>query len=187
MGAELERLGEQCGGVDVGIAVDLAVAEERGVFEEPGMRRRTRACSAELEVVLEADRRLYESARRFLAKLDHGSRARGFGLGIGEADGLHGAETEGVAAPAGGFLDGETTLKVLNRFRVRDARGRKWPGAVGRVESVGVLRLRCAALRMTTLGRLRGELLPKFGGDGFGGGEASRKRSYSSLVKGQLM
>src|SRR6202035_5527531 len=52
MGLELERLGEQRGRVDIGVAVDLAVAQEAGVFE-PGDEAKDAGLLAELEVVLE--------------------------------------------------------------------------------------------------------------------------------------
>ena len=75
------------------------------------MRRRTRACSPILEVVLEADEVVGVGAEVLLAELDDGvGPAAGFG--VGEADGLHGAEAEGVAAAAGGLFDGEAAFEV---------------------------------------------------------------------------
>ncbi len=66
MGAELERLGEQRGGVDVGVAVDLAVAKEGGVLEA-GDQAEDAGLLAELEVVLEADEVVAVGAEIFLA------------------------------------------------------------------------------------------------------------------------
>ncbi len=51
---ELQGLGEQCGSVDVGVAMDLAVAQEGRVFEA-GDEAEDAGLLAELEVVLEAD------------------------------------------------------------------------------------------------------------------------------------
>ncbi len=114
VGAELEGFGEQGGGVDVGVAVDLAVAEEGGVFEA-GDEAEDAVLFAELEVVLEADEVVGVGAEVFLAELDDGvGPAAGFG--VGEADGLHGAEAEGVAAAAGGLFDGEAAFEVVEFF-----------------------------------------------------------------------
>ena len=99
------------GGVDVGVAVDLAVAEEGGVFEA-GDEAEDAVLFAEFEVVLEADEVVAVGAEVFLAELDDGvGPAAGFG--VGEADGLHGAEAEGVAAAAGGLFDGEAAFEVV--------------------------------------------------------------------------
>ena len=133
MGAELERLGEQRGGVDVGVAVDLAVAQEGRVLEA-GDEAQDAGLFAELEVVLEADEVVAVGAEVLLAKLDDGVGPAA-GLGIGEADGLHGAEAEGVAAAAGGLFDGQAAFEVVNRFEVRGSRfeGRRdgFPGFGG--------------------------------------------------------
>ena len=103
------------GRVDVGVAVDLAVAQEGGVFEA-GDEAEDAVLLAELEVVLEADEVVAVGAEVFLAELDDGvGPAAGFG--VGEADGLHGAEAEGVAAAAGGLFDGEAAFEVLE-FRL---------------------------------------------------------------------
>ncbi len=120
VGAELERFGEQRGGVDVGVAVDLAVAQEGRVLEA-GDEAEDAGLLAELEVVLEADEVVAVGAEIFLAELD-GGVGPAAGLGVGEAGGLHGAEAEGVAAAAGGLFDGETAFEVLERARVRAAR-----------------------------------------------------------------
>ena len=154
MGAELQRLGEQRGRVDVGVAVDLAVAQEGGVLEA-GDEAQDAGLFAELEVVLEADEVVAVGAEVFLAKLDDGVGPAA-GLGVGEADGLHGAEAEGVAAAAGGLFDGEAAFEVM-----------QFSGC----------QLPCIRLG----------LLPCFGGTASAVVRASRKRSYSSLVKGQLM
>ncbi len=101
--------------MDVGVAVDLAVAEERCVFEA-GDEAEDAGLLAELEVVLEAYEVVAVGAEVLLAELDDGvGPAAGFG--VGEADGLHGAEAEGVAAAAGGLFDGEAAFEVLE-FRV---------------------------------------------------------------------
>ena len=115
VGAELEGFGEERGGVDVGVAVDLAVAEERCVFEA-GDEAEDAGLLAELEVVLEADEVVAVGAEVFLAELDDGVGPAA-GLGVGEADGLHGAEAEGVAAAAGGLFDGEAAFEVLEQVR----------------------------------------------------------------------
>ena len=66
VGFELEGFGEQRGRVDVGVAVDLAVAEERRVFEA-GDEAEDAGLFAELEVVLEADEVVAVGAEVFLA------------------------------------------------------------------------------------------------------------------------
>ena len=97
--------------VDVGVAVDLAVAEEGRVFEA-GDEAEDAGLLAELEVVLEADEVVAVGAEVFLAELDDGVGPFA-GLRVGEAGGLHGAEAEGVAASAGGLFDGEAAFEVL--------------------------------------------------------------------------
>ena len=102
MGAELEGFGEEAGGVDVGVAVDLAVAEEFGVFEARD-EAEDAGLFAEFHVVLEAYEVVAVGAEGFLAELD-GGVGPAAGFGVGEAGGLHGAEAEGVAAAAGESL-----------------------------------------------------------------------------------
>ena len=111
MGFELEGFGEQRGGVDVGVAVDLTVAEEGGVFEA-GDEAEDAGLLTELEVVLEADEIVAVGAEVLLAELDDGVGPAA-GLRVREAGGLHGAEAEGVAAAAGGLFDGEAAFEVL--------------------------------------------------------------------------
>jgi len=54
-------------------------------------------------------------AEILLAELDAGVGPAA-GLRVGETDGLHGAEAEGVAASAGRLFDGETAFEVLELF-----------------------------------------------------------------------
>ncbi len=146
---ELQGFGEQRGRVDVGVAVDLAVAQEGGVFEA-GDQAEDVGLFAELEVVLEADEVVAVGSEVFLAELHDGVGPLA-GARVGQAGGLHGAEAEGVAAAARGLLDGQTAFEVLEL-----------------VNSRGI----CShSLDCTSSAEVR----------------ASRKRSYSSLVKGQLM
>ena len=111
VGAELEGFGEERGGVDVGVAVDLAEAEEGGLLEA-GDEAEDAGLLAEFEVVLKADEVVGVGAEVFLAELDDGVGPAA-GLGVGEAGGLHGAEAEGVSASAGGLFDGEAAFEVL--------------------------------------------------------------------------
>ncbi len=97
--------------MDVGVAVDLAVAEEVRVLEA-GDHAQDAGLLAELEVVLEADEVVGVGAEVFLAELD-GGVGPAAGLGVGEAGGLHGAEAQGVAAAAGGLFDGKAAFEVL--------------------------------------------------------------------------
>ena len=108
---ELEGFGEERGGVDVGVAVDLAVAEESGVFEA-GDEAEDAGLFAEFEVVLEANEVVGVGAEVFLAELDAGVGPAA-GSGVGESGGLHGAEAEGVSAAAGGLFNGEAAFEVL--------------------------------------------------------------------------
>ena len=111
MGLKLEGFGEERRGVDVGVAMDLAVAEEGGVFEA-GDEAEDALLLGVLEVILEAYEVVGVGAEVLLAELDAGvGPAASFR--VGEADGLHRAEAEGVAASAGGLFDGETAFEVL--------------------------------------------------------------------------
>ena len=91
-----EGFGEEGGGVDVGVAVNLAVAEEGGVLKA-GDEAEDAGLLGEPEVVLEADEVVGVGAKVFLAELDDGVGPAA-GLRVVEAGGLHGAEAEGVAA-----------------------------------------------------------------------------------------
>ena len=108
---ELQRFGEERGGVDVGVAMDLAEAEEGGVLKA-GDEAEDAGLLGELEVILEADEVVGVGAEVFLAELDDGVGPAA-GLRVVEAGRLHGAEAEGVAAAAGGFFDGEAAFEVL--------------------------------------------------------------------------
>src|SRR5579871_5370870 len=98
MRLKLERLGEKCRGIDVAVAVDLAVAQE-GRLLQAGDETEDAGLLAELEVVLEANEVVGVGAEIFLPQLDRrvGPAAC---LGVGETDGLHGAEAEGIAPSA---------------------------------------------------------------------------------------
>jgi len=111
MGFELEGFSEERWGVDVGVAMDLAVAEEGCVFEA-GDELEDAVLFAVLEVVLEAYEIVGVGAEVLLTELDDGVGPAA-GLGIGEAYGFHGAEAESVASAAGGLFDGEAALEVL--------------------------------------------------------------------------
>src|ERR1700716_116319 len=106
MGFELEGFGGERWGVEVGVAVDLAVAEKRRVLEA-GDELQDAVLFAVLQVILEADEVVAVGAEVLLTELDDGVGPAA-GLRVGEADGFHGAEAEGVAATAGGLFDGET-------------------------------------------------------------------------------
>ena len=102
------------------------------------MRRRTRFCSPYLEVVLEADEVVGVGAEVLLAELNDGvGPAAGFG--IGEADGLHGPETERVAPTAGGLLNREAAFEVVHLLGIcisRNGRGSRC--GVGEVPGIAV-------------------------------------------------
>ena len=86
---ELQGRREQRGSVDVGIAVDLAVAEEVGVLEA-GDQAEDAGLLAELHVVLEADEVEALGAEILLAKLD---------AGLGPAAGPRVVEAHGFMGP----------------------------------------------------------------------------------------
>ena len=157
MGAELEGLGEQRGGVDVGVAVDLAVAQEGGVLQA-GDQAQDAGLLAELQVVLEADEVVAVGAQVLLAKLDDGVGPAS-GPGVGEADRLHGAEAEGVAAAAGGLFDGQTAFEVVQ--------------------------LQVVSFRLQ-VGGVGGDGLPGLYGDGFGGGEGVEEAVVLLLGEGAV-
>ena len=115
MGLELQGFGEERGSVDVGVAVDLAVAEEGGVLEA-GDEAEDAGLLAELEGVLKADEVVAVGAKVFLAELD-GGVGPAAGLGVGEAGGLHGAEAEGVACLGGRSLRWGGSLRSTGGIR----------------------------------------------------------------------
>jgi len=66
VGSELQGFGEQRGCVNVGVAVDLAVAEEGGVLEA-GDQAENASLLAKLEVILKADEVVAVGAQVFLS------------------------------------------------------------------------------------------------------------------------
>ena len=97
--------------MDVGVAVDLAVAEEGGVLEA-GDEAKDSLLFGILQVVLEAYEIIGVGPEVLLTEL-HAGVGPAAGLRVGEADGLHGAETERVAASARGLFDGKAAFEIL--------------------------------------------------------------------------
>ena len=140
------------------------------------MRRRTRACSPNFEVVLEADEVVAVGAEVFLAELD-GGVGPAAGLGVGEAGGLHGAEAEGVAAAAGGLFDGEAAFEVVGAWRrcgIGDPGIRSGPGA------------RSGSSCGSAWWGRRSGIFPGFGFDVFGGGEGVEEGVVFLLGEGAV-
>src|SRR6185437_1932828 len=90
MRAQLKRLREQRGCVDVCVAVDLSIPQEACVFESRNEAQNARLL-AELQMVLEADKVVAVRTEILLAKLHDGVRPAA-GLRVGEPDWLHGTE-----------------------------------------------------------------------------------------------
>ena len=113
-GLQAQRFVEQCGRADVGVAMNLPVAQEARVFEA-GDEAQDAGLVAPLEVVLEADEVVAVSAQILFAQLHDGPRSVA-GARIAEAHGFHGAEPQGVSATARKNLDGQAALEVVELF-----------------------------------------------------------------------
>ncbi len=115
---QLQRGVEQRRSVDVGIAVDLPVAQKLGVLET---RNQTHdpLLFGEAQVVLEADQVVAVRAQILLPQL-HGRIRPPAGARIGQAHRLHRTETQRVAPAPRDLLDGEAGFEV--RCVIRDMR-----------------------------------------------------------------
>ena len=125
MCAELQRGCEQSGGVDVSVAVDLAVTQKFGVFESGNQAEHARLFG-EAHVILKAHQVVAFGAKILLAKLDHrvGPAA---GSWIGQAHRLHGTEAQCLAAAAGELFDGQAGFEE-RRLIFRDVGGNGFRG-----------------------------------------------------------
>ena len=179
-GAKLEGFGEERRCVDIGIAMDLAVAEEGGVLEA-GDHAQNAGLLAEFEVVLEADEVVGVGTEVLGAELDGGIRPSS-GFWVREAGGLHGAETESVAAAAGGLFDGEAAFEVVEFFggaRCCGAHLKRWCCLRWGTRV-------CCTQTCNTRMCGGGEVLPRFGGYGFGGGEGVEEGVVLVLGEGAV-
>ena len=102
--------GEQRGSVDIGIAVDLAEAQELGLLQARDQPQHARLF-AELHMVLESDQVEALGAQIFLAKL-HDGPGTASGARVVQAHRLHGTEAQRVAAAARDLLDRQAGLEV---------------------------------------------------------------------------
>ena len=108
--AQLQRGGQQRRSVDIGVAVDLAEAEELGLLEAGDQAQHARLL-AELHMVLESHQVEALGAQILLAKL-HDGPGTASGARIVQAHRLHGAEAQRVAAAARDLLDRQAGLEV---------------------------------------------------------------------------
>ena len=91
--------------------MDLAVAQEAGMLEA-GDQAQHAGLLAEFEVILKADEVVGIGAQIFLAQL-HGRIRDSSGARIFQADRLHGAEAQRVAAAARDLFDGQAAFEVV--------------------------------------------------------------------------
>ena len=108
--AQLQRGRQQRGRVDVGVAMDLAEAQELGVLKPRNHAENARLLG-ELQVVLEAHQVEAPVAQAFLAELRHGVGPLA-GARVGQAHGFHGAEAQRIAAAARQFFDGQAGFEI---------------------------------------------------------------------------
>ena len=102
---------DEGGRADVGVAMNLPVAEEARVFKA-GNEAQHAGLIAPLEVVLKADEVVAVGAQVFFAQLHDGPGSFA-GAWVAQADGLHGAEAQGVAAAAREHFNGQAALEVF--------------------------------------------------------------------------
>ena len=111
---EAECFVQQQRGLDVGVAMDLAVAQEARIFKAGNHAQHARLL-AEFQMVLEADQVVAVGANVLLAQLHYCPGAQA-GAGIAQANRLHGAKAQRVAAAAGEDFNGEAALEIIEFF-----------------------------------------------------------------------
>ncbi len=98
-----------------------AVAQELRIFEARDHGENA-LLFPEFQIRLEADEVVHGAFRRFLAQLERGPGAVA-GARVGEADRLHGAESDGVVAALGHDFDGHAAFIDAGRLEVVELRG----------------------------------------------------------------
>src|SRR4051794_40644287 len=116
MPLHLESFLEQCWRVEIGIAMDLAIAEKVCVLKSWNETQHARLL-AELQMVLKPDKVVRIGAQVLTAKLydciRHRSRS-----GIPKAHWFHRTKSQGIASAPCNFLDGKTAFKVVHVFPI---------------------------------------------------------------------
>ena len=112
----LERFSQQSGAIDVGVAMNLPVAEEAGVFQA-GNQTQHSGLLTEFQVILKSDQVVRVGSQVLLTQL-HDRVGLSAGAGILKTHRLHGAEAQRVAAATGNLFDGQTALEVIQFFPV---------------------------------------------------------------------
>src|SRR5947209_5537868 len=125
MGFHLQGVSQQRGSIDVGVAVNLSIAQEAGVFEA-GDQAQDLGLIGELKVILKSDQVVGIGTKIFLAKLNYGV-GNVSGAGIFEAYRLHWTEAKRVSPSASNFFDGETAFEIVEVLPVSlfDGMGRQ--------------------------------------------------------------
>ena len=111
---------QQAGGIQIGVAVHDAVAQELGV-PEGGNHGEHPALLRPFQMGLEAHQIVDGAVGVVLAELHHGVGVPAR-LGVGQALGLQGAEAEGVLAPAGHDLHRHAALEHAAVVKAVDLR-----------------------------------------------------------------
>ena len=107
----LQSLRKQRRCIDVGIAMDLPITQEAGVFE-PGNQTQDTCLLAEFQMILETDQVVGIGPQILLPQL-HRCVRNAPGSRIFQSDRLHGAEAQSVAAAPGDLFDGQAAFKVI--------------------------------------------------------------------------
>ena len=111
LGAQAQLAVEQLRRIEEGVAVQAAQPRELGVLQA-GDHAQDAGLLAVLELGLEAHHVPQRAQRIVLAQLHHGVRTLAVPVGVGQADGLHRPEAQGVAAALGHHLDGQAAVEV---------------------------------------------------------------------------
>src|SRR5258708_19247458 len=107
----LERRSEQCGGIDVSVAVDLTVTKKARIFQA-GNETQHFCLLTKFQVILEADEVIRVGAQVLLPQLDCcvGDAA---GPRIFQSNRLHWSEAQSIASAPCNLFDGKAALEVV--------------------------------------------------------------------------
>src|SRR5438270_10859597 len=112
----LERLAQKRGSVDVGVAMNLTVTDESGIFQ-PGNQPQNTRLLAELQVILKSDQIVRVRTQIFLAQLDHRMWHQP-GTRVFQSDWLHRADAQRIPRTASDLYNRQAALEVIQLLPV---------------------------------------------------------------------
>src|SRR5438270_4947375 len=114
MRLHLQRLSQECGSVEIGVAMNLAVAKKLRVLESGNQAEYT-SLLAKLQVILKSHKVVGIVAKILAAQLNY-SVGNFAGPRIPQAYRLHRAKAQSVATAAGDLFNGKTAFEIIKLF-----------------------------------------------------------------------